>query len=38
MMQEVREWYDLAMMDLGVAKHLEISGRKTCKNGDKLCG
>ncbi len=25
MMQEVREWYDLAMMDLGVAKHLEAT-------------
>lgn len=23
MMQETKEWYDLALMDLGVAKHLE---------------
>lgn len=23
MMQEIREWYDMAVVDLGVAKHLE---------------
>ena len=25
MTQETKEWYDMALMDLGVAKHLETS-------------
>lgn len=25
MMQEIKEWYDMAAMDLGVAKHLDTT-------------